>query len=56
MIVGIKVRPMTGLEAIDYLKPGAITSYYTYVFGPMINQLKDVGYTDKNLLGIDYFF
>lgn len=45
---------MTGLEAIDYLKPGAITGSFTYVFGPVINQLKEVGYTESNLLAAPY--
>ena len=51
---GIKVRPMVGLEGIDYLKPGYITGLFSYVFGPVINQLKEIGYTDKNMLAAPY--
>ena len=52
---GIKVRPMSGLSGVDYLLPGALTNFMSYVFAPVINALKKVGYTDgKNLDAAPY--
>lgn len=52
---GIKVRPMSGLRGVDYLLPGALTNFMSYVFGPVINALTKVGYTDgKNLDAAPY--
>ncbi|KAI9004341.1 Lecithin:cholesterol acyltransferase-domain-containing protein [Hyaloraphidium curvatum] len=38
------VRPLAGLEGVDFLQPGALLELGTYVFGPLIKQLVDVGY------------
>ena len=44
---GIKVRPMTGLKGVDYLLPGALTNFVSYVFGPVIKVLNKVGYANE---------
>lgn len=56
---GIKVRPIEGIEGVDYLTPGPITSHISYVFGPVIKALVDSskagGYTpDVNLRASTY--
>ena len=51
---GIQVRAISGLEGVDYLTPGALTNHLSYVFGPVIKALKNVGYTDKNLDAAPY--
>ncbi|KAL7531963.1 hypothetical protein ACHAXR_004337 [Thalassiosira sp. AJA248-18] len=43
---GIQVRPMEGLAGVDYLTPGTLTSFLSYVFGPVINALQKQGYED----------
>lgn len=45
---GIKVRAIPGLEGVDYLAPGAITSHISYVFGPVIKVLEEKGYNSEN--------
>jgi len=54
---GVKVRPIPGLEGVDYLTPGAITSHISYVFGPIIKALKRKGYNSNgnvNLMASTY--
>jgi len=51
---GIMVRPMKGLTAVDYLLPGALTNSSSYVFGPLIESLRYVGYNDGNLRAAPY--
>ena len=51
---GIQVRPISGLQGVDYLTPGALTNHLSYVFGPVIQALKDAGYTDGNLDAAPY--
>lgn len=46
---GNRVRPIRGLQGVDYLTPGALTNHLSYVFGPVIQALKNAGYTDDNL-------
>ena len=41
---GIQNRNIDGLAGVDYLTPGALTSYLSYVFGPVIRALQAVGY------------
>lgn len=53
---GIKVRPGKGKEAVSYLSPGIFTSSMSYVFGPLIGQLEELGYTEKNLKCAPYDF
>lgn len=42
----IKVRPIQGLEGVDYLTPGAFTNHVSYVFGPVIRALQKEGYQE----------
>jgi hypothetical protein len=55
---GIKVRAIPGLEGVDYLTPGAITSHISYVFGPVIKILEENGYNSEdgkiNLMAASY--
>lgn len=55
---GIKVRAIPGLEGVDYVTPGPITSHLSYVFGPVINSLKEKGYNSEggktNLMAAPY--
>lgn len=46
---GIKVRPCSGLAAVDFLSVNPLARKATYVFGHVINELAMVGYTSKNL-------
>ncbi|KAL3932880.1 MAG: hypothetical protein SGARI_003845, partial [Bacillariaceae sp.] len=41
----VRVRPLPGLEGVDYLSPGALTNHVSYVFGPLINALVKAGWT-----------
>ncbi|ELR15075.1 C2 domain containing protein [Acanthamoeba castellanii str. Neff] len=51
----IKVRPVKGMDAVTYLDPGALTSPLSYVLGPLINNLQQLGYAyGKNLLAAGY--
>ena len=54
---GIKVRPILGLEGVDYLTPGFVTGAISYVFGPVIEMLKEKGYNSggkTNLMASPY--
>jgi len=51
---GIVVRPLEGLAGIDYLSPGAVTSWFSFVFGPVIRVLRGCGYTDENMQASPY--
>ncbi|KAL3910450.1 MAG: hypothetical protein SGARI_002120, partial [Bacillariaceae sp.] len=41
----VRVRPLPGLEGVDYLSPGALTNHVSYVFGPLIKAMVKAGYT-----------
>ena len=41
---GVQVRPIQGLEGVDYLAPGLFTSHVSYVFAPVIEALEKAGY------------
>lgn len=43
---GVKVRNIEGLAGVDYLSPGALTSFVSYVFGPVITALQKAGYSE----------
>jgi len=43
---GVEVRPIQGTSGVDYLSPGALTESLSYVFGPVLNILKENGYVD----------
>eukprot|EP00122_Pirum_gemmata_P006050 Pgem_evm1s5529 len=45
---------MEGLNAVDYLEPGVFTNSASYVFGPLIQSLRYVGYNDGNLIAFPY--
>lgn len=48
---GIRVRCIEGLEAVDYLTPGALTNHVSYVFGPVIRALQQqAGYVEQQNL------
>ena len=53
---GIQIRPIPGLDGVDYLTPGMFTSHVSYVFGPVINALVNSGgyVKDKNLKAAPY--
>lgn len=51
---GIKTRPLEGISAVDYLSHSSISKRATYVFGPIIKALKDVGYDPSNLKAAPY--
>ena len=54
---GIKVRAISGLDGVDYLTPGAVTSHISYVFGPVIKALEKKGYNSNgniNLMASTY--
>lgn len=51
---GLKVRPVDGLDGVMYLDPGALTSALSYVFGPLVETLRTLGYTDKNVRAVPY--
>ena len=46
---GIKLRPLAGLCAIDYLATRSLARKASFVFGHVIHELAMVGYTPKNL-------
>jgi len=50
----VKVRPISGLNGVDYLTPGALTNHLSYVFGPVIRALQEAGYTDNDLQAATY--
>mmetsp|Transcript_15733 Transcript_15733/g.37817 ORF Transcript_15733/g.37817 Transcript_15733/m.37817 type:complete len:802 (+) Transcript_15733:300-2705(+) len=43
---GVEVRAMEGLKGVDYLTHGALTSFMSYVFGPVIKVLSKFGYRE----------
>lgn len=50
---GIRVRPVKGLEGIGYLDPDSLKGlvrHPTYVFGPVLEALKKVGYAEGDFL------
>jgi hypothetical protein len=52
---GVKIRPISGLVGVDYLAPGIFTSHVSYVFGPVIQALQEVGYKEGvNLQAANY--
>lgn len=52
---GIVLRPVPGTDGIAYLAPGKLTNSLSYVMGPLIENLKQVGYEEgKNLIGASY--
>ena len=51
---GIRIRPVEGLGAIDYLSHSSLTKAPSYVFGHMIRNLIDVGYDRKSLQAAPY--
>eukprot|EP00529_Nitzschia_sp_RCC80_P014051 CAMPEP_0113478794 /NCGR_PEP_ID=MMETSP0014_2-20120614/20950_1 /TAXON_ID=2857 /ORGANISM="Nitzschia sp." /LENGTH=746 /DNA_ID=CAMNT_0000372017 /DNA_START=517 /DNA_END=2757 /DNA_ORIENTATION=- /assembly_acc=CAM_ASM_000159 len=44
---GVKIRPISGLEGVNYLSPGALTNHVSYVFGPVIDALQEAGYNSN---------
>lgn len=60
------MRPVPGIDGITvcsisflllmmkYLTPGALTNALSYVFGPLVGELTDLGYTSRNLRGCPY--
>lgn len=51
---GIKVRAVPGKDGVNYLTPGAFTSNFSFVMGPLLQELYDFGYTDENLACMPY--
>ncbi len=67
---GIRVRPIlgmlgclyrslilllsTGNDGCSYLAPGALTNSLSYVMGPLLENLSDLGYTSRNLAAMPY--
>jgi len=52
---GVKVRNIESLAGVDYLSPGSLVSFVSYVFGPVIKALVKVGYEKgKNLDAAPY--
>jgi hypothetical protein len=51
---GIEVRNVHGLEGVDYLERGAITTATTWVFGKVIDYLLKRGYDRRNLKAVPY--
>lgn len=51
---GIKVRPVPGLHATDFLADNPVAKAPSYVFGHLISELADVGYTPENLDAATY--
>ena len=53
---GIEVRPIEGLDGVDYLAPGVLTNGASYVFGPVINMLMQKGgyIREKNIDAAPY--
>lgn len=41
---GVRIRPVPGLEGVDFLAPGAFTKSQSWVFGPVIKVLVQNGY------------
>jgi hypothetical protein len=51
---GIRVRAVQGSDGCAYLAPGALTNSLSYVMGPLLNSMMDLGYTDDNLAAMPY--
>ena len=47
----ICVRPGQGLSSVDYLDPRLFVKGVTQVWGATIQELKQVGYNDNNMIG-----
>ena len=43
------MRAIDGLDGVAYLDPSSLVKDLSYVFGPVINNLMDAGYTKLNL-------
>ncbi len=41
---GVKVRAIPGFDGVSYITPGTFTNSVSYVFGPVIDKLKEIGY------------
>ena len=41
---GNAVRPIPGLDGVDYLTDDKLSQFQSYVFGPVIRALKEIGY------------
>lgn len=50
----IKVRAIQGKEAVTYLDPGLLTGSLSYVMGPLVENLCELGYNDNNLICAPY--
>ena len=51
---GVRVRPVVGLEGVKYLDPGVVSSELSYVFGPLVSHLQEIGYSRHNLAAASY--
>src|SRR5690606_3680895 len=54
---GFRVRPVAGVEGCSYLVEGdgrGLLSRLSYVFGPIVENLRAVGYTDSNMIARPY--
>ena len=52
---GIKVRPIPGLPGVDYLTgEGGLGHLVSYVFGPVIEVLREAGLDDQSLQAAPY--
>lgn len=51
----VEVRNIEGLAGVDYLTPGTLTNHVSYVFGPVIDALREAGYVEgKDLQAAPY--
>jgi hypothetical protein len=52
----IRVRPILGVDGLAYLCPGLLTSAVSFVFGPLIEELAEIGYSESegNILAMPY--
>ena len=50
----IRVRAEEGVGAIDFLDPGTFVKDASYVFGPVLANLQELGYTDDMLAAMSY--
>lgn len=51
--IGISLRPVEGYKGVSYLSEGLFESY-SYVMGPLIDNLRDLGYGEHNLTAYGY--
>lgn len=50
---GIRVRPVEGKEGVAYLEIGPFASAFSFVLGPLIEELEELGYkSGENLIPI----